>query len=75
MYQYERNDQYASDFTLIRKEHAIESINDFSSIFVLPKPTAPIFRRPWFMPQPKCPVPTIPSISALMRPAKRFQTA
>lgn len=42
MYQYERNDQYASDFTLIRKEHAIESINDFSSIFVLPKPTAPV---------------------------------
>ena len=42
MYQYERNDQYVSDFTLIRKEHAIESINDFSSIFVLPKPTAPV---------------------------------
>lgn len=42
MYQYEMNDQYASDFTLIRKEHAIESINDFSSIFVLPKPTAPV---------------------------------
>ena len=41
MYQYEMNDQYVSDFTLIRKEHAIESINDFSSIFVLPKPTAP----------------------------------
>ena len=75
MYQYEMNDQYASDFTLIRKEHAIESINDFSSIFVSPKPTAPRFRRPWFMPQPKCPVPAIPSISALMRPAKRFQTA
>lgn len=74
MYQYEMNDQYASDFTLIRKEHAIESINDFSSIFS-PKPTAPIFRRPWFMPQPKCPVPTIPSIFALMRLAKRFQTA
>ena len=46
MYQYEMNDQYASDFTLIRQEHAIESINDFSSIFVLQKPTAPIFRRP-----------------------------
>ena len=46
MYQYEMNDQYASDFTLIQQEHAIESINDFSSIFVLPKPTAPIFRRP-----------------------------
>ena len=42
MYQYEMNDQYASDFTLIRKEHAIESINDFSSIFVLPKPTASV---------------------------------
>ena len=42
MYQYERNEQYASDFTLIRKEHAIESINDFSSIFVLPKPTASV---------------------------------
>ena len=42
MYQYEMNDQYASDFTLIRKEHAIESINDFSSIFVSPKPTAPV---------------------------------
>ena len=41
MYQYEMNDQYASDFTLIRKEHAIESINDFSSFFVSPKPTAP----------------------------------
>lgn len=40
MYQYEMNDQYASDFTLIRKEHAIESINDFSSFFVSPKPTA-----------------------------------
>ena len=42
MYQYEMNDQYASDFTLIRKEYAIESINDFISIFVLPKPTAPV---------------------------------
>ena len=42
MYQYEMNDQYASDFTLIRKEHAIESINDFSSIFVSTKPTAPV---------------------------------
>ena len=42
MYQYEMNDQYASDFTLIRKEHAIESINDFSSIFVSPKPTASV---------------------------------
>ena len=42
MYQYEMNDQYASDFTLIRKEHAIESINDFSSIFISPKPTAPV---------------------------------
>ena len=42
MYQYEMNDQYASDFTLIRKEHAIESINDFSSIFVLPKPNTPV---------------------------------
>ena len=42
MYQYEMNDQYASDFTLIRKEHVIESINDFSSIFVSPKPTAPV---------------------------------
>ncbi len=42
MYQYEMNDQYTFDFTLIRKEHAIESINDFSSIFVLPKPTAPV---------------------------------
>ena len=42
MYQYEMNDQYASDFTLIRKKHAIESINDFSSIFVSPKPTAPV---------------------------------
>ncbi len=42
MYQYEMNDQYASDFTLIRKEHAIESINDFSSIFVSQKPTAPV---------------------------------
>ena len=42
MYQYEMNDQYASDFTLIRKEHAIESINDFSSFFVSPKPTVPV---------------------------------
>ena len=42
MYQYEMNDQYVSDFTLIRQEHAIESINDFSSIFVSPKPTAPV---------------------------------
>ena len=42
MYQYEMNGQYASDFTLIRKKHAIESINDFSSIFVSPKPTAPV---------------------------------
>lgn len=42
MYQYERNDQYASDFTLIRQEHAIESINDFSSIFVSPKPNTPV---------------------------------
>lgn len=42
MYQYERNDQYASDFTLIQQEHAIESINDFSSIFVSPKPTASV---------------------------------
>lgn len=42
MYQYEMNDQYASDFTLIRQEHAIESINDFSSIFVLLKPTASV---------------------------------
>lgn len=42
MYQDEMNDQYASDFTLIRKEHAIESINDFSSIFVSPKPTASV---------------------------------
>ena len=75
MYQYEMNDQYISDFTLIRKEHAIESINDFSSIFVSPKPTAPRFRRPWFMPQPKCPVPANPSIFALMRPAKHCQTA
>ncbi len=42
MYQYEMNDQYVSDFTLIRKEHAIESINDFSSFFVSPKPTVPV---------------------------------
>ena len=42
MYQYERNDQYTFDFTLIRQEHAIESINDFSSIFVSPKQTAPV---------------------------------
>ena len=42
MYQYEMNDQYASDFTLILKEHAIESINDFSSFFVSPKPTVPV---------------------------------
>ena len=42
MYQYERNDQYASDFTLIQQEHAIESINDFSSIFVSPNPTASV---------------------------------
>ena len=42
MYQYEMNDQYTFDFTLIRQEHAIESINDFSSIFVSPKPTAPV---------------------------------
>ena len=42
MYQYEMNDQYISDFTLIRKEHAIESINDFSSFFVSSKPTAPV---------------------------------
>lgn len=42
MYQYEMNDQYISDFTLIRKEHAIESINDFSSFFVSPKPTVPV---------------------------------
>ncbi len=42
MYQYEMNDQYASDFTLIRKEHAIESINNFSSFFILPKPTVPV---------------------------------
>ena len=75
MYQYERNDQYASDFTLIRKEHAIESINDFSSFFCFAKTDCTRFRRPWFMPQPKCPVPANPSISALMRPAKRFQTA
>lgn len=42
MYQYEMNNKYTFNFTLIRKEHAIESINDFSSIFVLPKPTAPV---------------------------------
>ena len=42
MYQYEMNDQYVSDFTLIRKEHAIESINDFSSFFVSSKPAAPV---------------------------------
>ena len=42
MYQYEMNNKYASDFTLIRKKHAIESINDFSSIFVSPKSTAPV---------------------------------
>lgn len=42
MYQYEMNDQYTFDFTLIQQEHAIESINDFSSIFVLPKSTAPV---------------------------------
>ncbi len=42
MYQYEMNDQYTFDFTLIRQEHAIESINDFSSIFVSAKPTAPV---------------------------------
>ena len=42
MYQYEMNDQYASDFTLIRQEYAIESINDFSSIFVSPKPTVSV---------------------------------
>ena len=35
MYQYEMNDQYASDFfTLIRQEHVIESINDFSEYFL-----------------------------------------
>ena len=42
MYQYEMNNKYTFDFTLIRKEHAIESINDFSSIFVLLKPTASV---------------------------------
>lgn len=42
MYQYEMNDQYASDFTLVRKEHAIESINNFSSFFISPKPTVPV---------------------------------
>ena len=42
MYQYEMNNKYTFNFTLIRKEHAIESINDFSSIFVLLKPTAPV---------------------------------
>ena len=42
MYQYEMNNKYTSDFTLIRKEHAIESINDFSSFFVSPKPTVPV---------------------------------
>jgi len=45
MYQYEMNDKHTSDFTLIWKEHAIESINDFSSIFCFTETDCARFRR------------------------------